>query len=326
MSSKVQIQNANLRYLINAAHDAGVAPGTPLTAIDKDGNEVEWVMSYKKIGIQVTFEILDDDDESGDDESGDDQSGDDEFGDVAMTARDKPKLGYGLTPKDTGVCSKFSQYVGIDRAYEEVRYGNQGYEKVGDKWVEPGSPVNDEAIRLKVNKGDWLKKPEFLVDRPVKGEDGKVQKDEDGNAITEKKPLTEVGVKYNCSNLKPNTLCTLLANAVVEPKTPPKPAAKPKTPSAPKKKKTASKTTAPKKKTTKPPSNKDLKKDAGGKCPTGPKSKIQEYILAKCTVAQLKKVHARYYYPVAPRKGGKEPNMGVTAAVLRDELRAVWDM
>ena len=35
---------------------------------------------------------------------------------------------------------------------------------------------------------------------------------------------------------------------------------------------------------------------------------------------------ATHYYPVAPRKGGKEPNMGVTAAVLRDELRAVWDM
>ena len=321
MSSNVQIQNANLLRCITAPADAGVAPGTPLTAVDEDGNEVEWSMAG---GIKVTFEILDDDDDD-DDESGDDESGDDER-DVAMTARDKPKLGYGLTPKDTGVCTKFYQYISIDRAYEEVHYRKQGYVKVVDKWVKPGKPVNDEAIRRGMNKGEWLKQPEFLVNRPVKDANKKDQKDEDGNKIMQKVPLTEVGAKYSCNNLKPNTLRTLLAGAVVEPKTPPKPAAKSKTPSAPKKKKTASKTTAPKKKTTKPPSNTQLKKDAGGKCPTGPKGKIHEYILAKCTVPQLKKVHARYYHPVAPRKGGKEPNMGVTAAVLRDELRGVWGM
>jgi hypothetical protein len=321
--STVQIQNANLLRCITAAADAGVAPGTPLTAVDEDGNEVEWSMAS---GIKVTFEILDDDDESGDDESGDDESGDDESGDVAMTARDKPKLGYGLTPKATGVCTKFYQYISIDRAYEEVRYRKQGYKKVVDKWVKPGKPVNDEAIHRGMNKGEWLNQPEFLVDRPAKDVDGKVRTDADGNKIMQKVPLTEVGGKYSCNNLRPSTLNTLLAGAVVEPKTPPKPAAKPKTPSAPKKKKTASKTTAPKKKTTKPPSNTQLKNIVKGKCPTGPKTKIHEYILAKCTVPQLKKVHARYYHPVAPRKGGKEPNMGVTAAVLRDELREVWGM
>lgn len=313
MSPKVQIQNANLRYLINAAHDAGVAPGTPLTAIDKDGNEVECVMSYKKIGIQVTFEILDDDDDG------------------------KPWLGYGLTPKDTGVCSKFSQNVGIDRAYEEVRYECQGYEKVGDKWVEPGSPVNDEAIRLKVNKGDWLKKPEFLVDRPVKDEDGKVQKDEDGNAITEKKALTEVGVKYNCSNLKPNTLCTLLDNAVVEPKTPPKPAAKPKTPSAPKKKKTASKTTAPKKKTTatKFPTNQKLINAGTGRKPhkckdAKNKAQIREWILANSDPSQLQAVLKLHGIMIAtPKKKGeigKSPQPHIEQAYCRNELREIWGM
>jgi hypothetical protein len=190
MLSTAQIQNANLLRCITAAADAGVAPGTPLTAVDKDGNEVEWSMAG---GIQVTFEILDD-------ESG-------------------IKLGYGLTPKDTGVCTKFYQYIGIDRAYEEVRYRKQGYKKVVDKWVKPGKPVNDEAIRRGMNKGEWLKQPEFLVDRPARGEYGKIQKDEDGNTITEKVPLKEVGGKYSCNNLKPSTLNTLLAGAVVEPKT-----------------------------------------------------------------------------------------------------------
>ena len=286
MSSKVAIQNAHLLRLIAAAHDAGVAPGTPLATLDKAGKLVELSMSG---GIKVTFEILNDDDPS----------------DI--------KLGYGLTPKD-GACIKFYQYVGINIAFEEVHYGGQGYKKVGGtKWIKPGKPINDEAIRRNQIKGDWLKQPEFLVDA----------KDADGNAI--KKPRTELGVMYSHINLKPDTLC-MHDDAVVVPKTPPKSAAKPKTPSAPKKKKTASKTTAPKKKTTKPPSNTQLKNDAKGKCPAGPKGKIQEYILAKCTVAQLKKVHARYYHPVVARKGGKEPNMGVTAAILRDELREVWGM
>ena len=286
MSSKVQIQNANLLKLIGAAHDAGVAPGTPLATLDKAGKLVELSMSG---GIKVTFEILNDDDPA----------------DI--------KRGYGLTTKD-GACTTFYQYVGINIAFEEVHYGGQGYKKVGGtKWIKPGKPINDEAIRRNQIKGDWLKQPEFLVDA----------KDADGNDI--KKARTELGVMYSYINLKPDTLCILHDGAVVAPKTPPKSAAKAKTPSAPKKKK-ASKTTAPKKKTTKPPSNTQLKNIVKGKCPTGPKRKIQEYILTKCTVAQLEKVHARYYHPVAPRKGGKEPNMGVTAAILRNELREVWGM
>jgi hypothetical protein len=332
--STVQIQNANLLRCITAAADAGVAPGTPLTAVDEDGNEVEWSMAS---GIKVTFEILDDDDESGDDESGDDESGDDESGDVAMTARDKPKLGYGLTPKATGVCTKFYQYISIDRAYEEVRYRKQGYKKVVDKWVKPGKPVNDEAIHRGMNKGEWLNQPEFLVDRPAKDADGKVRKDADGNAITEKVPLKEVGGKYSCNNLKPSTLRTLLAGAVVEPKTPPKPAAKPKTPSAPKKKTTASKTTAPKKKTTatKFPSNQKLINAGTGRKPhkckdAKNKAQIREWILANSDPSQLQAVLKLHGIMIAtPKKKGeigKSPQPHIEKAYCRNELREIWGM
>ena len=126
MSSKVQIQHANLRYLIRSAHDAGGAPGTPLTAVDEDGKLVEVTLSSS---IGMTVEILDD-----------------------------GKVGYGLTPKDTGVCTKFAQDVRIDRAYKEVRYRTRGYVKVGDKWVSPETLFGAEAIRrgicgLTPNKG-----------------------------------------------------------------------------------------------------------------------------------------------------------------------------
>jgi len=294
MSSKVAIQNAHLLRLIAAAHDAGVAPGTPLATLDKAGKLVELSMSG---GIKVTFEILNDDDPS----------------DI--------KLGYGLTPKD-GACIKFYQYVGINIAFEEVHYGGQGYKKVGGtKWIKPGKPINDEAIRRNQIKGDWLKQPEFLVDA----------KDADGNDI--KKPRKELGVMYQYKNLMPDTLC-MHDDAVVVPKTPPKSAAKPKTPSAPKKKKTASKTTAPKKSATKLPSNKQLINAATSykphKCKDAKnKAQIREWILVNSTKEQLKAVLKLHGIMIAtPKKGGigKSPHQHIVTAHCRNDLREIWGM
>ena len=315
--SSVAIENANLQSLIVAAHDAGVEPGTPLTTVVA-GKQVD----LKLGNIKVTFEIMD---ESGDD---DEEIADDD------------KLGYGLTPKDTGVCSKFSQHVGIDRAYEEVRYGGQGYQKVGDKWVEPGSPINDEAIRLKVNKGDWLKKPEFLVNRPVKGEDGKVQKDEDGNAITEKKPLTEVGAKYSCSNLKPDTLWKPLPGVVVEPRTPAKSKPKPETLCMASKKRTREEESEPvalpskkpfkkplKKPLKKLPNKENLMKMVGSKCPKGNLATIYTFILEHVVDKKLERIHSRYFGKTPPPPaGGKQPSAAIKDSIMREELRELWGL
>lgn len=133
--TNVAIQNANLRALIRNAHDAGVEPGTPLSAANDDGDLVELTMSND---MKVTFEILDDN-----------------------------KIGYGLTPKD-GACFKFARHDSINTAFEQVHYGGQGYRKIGSKWIKPGTAINDEAIRRNEIKGDWLKLPEFLEDKKDK--------------------------------------------------------------------------------------------------------------------------------------------------------------
>ena len=94
---------------------------------------------------------------------------------------------------------------------------------------------------------------------------------------------------------------------------------------AAKKKTPAKKGKTPKKETVKNPQNKHLVQDAGVKCPKGPRAKIQAYILQKCTMAQLKKVHARYF--ITPNKEGRKvPRAEITVAALRNDLREVWGM
>ena len=299
--SSVAIENANLQALILAAHDAGVEPGTPLTTVVA-GKQVD----LKLGNIKVTFEIMD---ESGDD---DEESGDDD------------KLGYGLTPKD-GECTKFRRNVSIEHAFCAVRYGGQGYQKVGDKWIKPGTPINDEAIRRKSNKGDWLKLPQFLVERTVMREDGTEGK--------EMVALKELGAKYNYRNLKPNTLWKPLIGVVVEPRTPAKP--KPDTLCMTSKKRTREEESEPvappkkiKKAAKKGPKKEILMKMVGAGCPKGNLATIYTFILENVVDhKKLEKIHSRYFGKTPPPPaGGKQPSAAIKYSIMKEELRELWGL
>ena len=314
--SSVAIENANLQSLIVAAHDAGVEPGTPLTTMDKEGKQVDLKLGTIKVTFEIINESSDDDEESGDD---DEEIADDD------------KLGYGLTPKD-GECSKFRRNVSIEHAFCAVRYGGQGYQKVGDKWIKPGTPINDEAIRRKSNKGDWLKLPQFLVERTVMREDGTEAK--------EMHALKELGAKYNYRNLKPDTLWKPLIGVVVEPRTPAKSKPKPETLCMASKKRTCEEESEPvalpskkpfkkplKKPLKKPPNKENLMKLVGAECPKGNLATIYTFILEHVVDKKLERIHSRYFGKTPPPPaGGKQPSAAIKDSIMKEELRELWGL
>ena len=198
----------------------------------------------------------------------------------------------------------------------EVAMSAKGHKRVGTHWVDTDTAAGAKAFELD--------NPRFkgLANNPAYTH-GKAEK------VYSENSSVGTSAKGTAASTFPDTLRIPIAGVVIAPKTPPKANA---SPAAKKTAKETAKETAKKtaKKTTPIVSLDKIKK----KGPTGSnrvkatkRADIYAYVLAHYSNAQLKKVLALYGYKhPAPKKGGKQPGPGVVQAVLRDELRKIWQL
>ena len=313
--------NANICFLAQQAHDAGVEAGTVLT--HPTGDAPEPVSSVKLMSCTITYAGVDND--------------------------DKPLLGFKIGDKliDTAPVDKVEPM----RFATTLTRQKKGFQLVKSRWVNPDEPAGAKAIELGRCKWKGLaNNPEFLTSQ------GTVYSAKDVSNVGTTACGTVGSAKpYTLRNPIEGSEAFL---PPLEPRSPAKKHKKSEeseaeseaAASSKKKKKTAKaapkgKGPAKQKPATNPgkangkkkgskkgpkkgPKKEILIKMVGKGCPKGNLGEIHAYILEHVDdPKKLAEIHARYFGK-APRSpaGGKQPKDAVAQSVMRNELIELWNL